>query len=283
MANDADHEPNKATTQTLQQTIQLKFDTQNASEPKSSPNSMQPKLALPQLRIPKLNTTNSMICGLTIPKLRGASGEPLKERQFDIPLLNQLRNQNNSLEVNHGLAKRVSALKIIEPVDGGQVTKVAINGEDRATAPIDLTTAVIAVQKNAPPREAASKQRQKQSTIVEHFDIPFIRCDSNRLYVGLLFGKRHRCNSDKMEPPTTSEQIMAKPSDVGSMLSTSAGYPKSRRSQLKYAATPTELLHLEMYYREDYGRNIKRFRFDTPSPDELVKESLKKSLRILRT
>ncbi|XP_064555759.1 uncharacterized protein LOC135440491 [Drosophila montana] len=230
----------------------------------------------------KLPLLNGISCRLTIPKLRTASGEPLDEPQFNIPLLNKLRSQNNSLELTQ-LEKGVSKLKLTAD-DGGDSTKLkSIQEMQQAPTPlIDLTSTVIAIQKDAPPREAASKVRHKQAAVMEHFDIPFIGCDSlNRVSVGMLFKKRQSSTSSDFEATVT--RIIEKSSDVGSMLDATVGYPRPRQPQLRYAASPLELQNLKMYKREDYGTNIKRFRFDTASPDEIVKEALQKSWRISRT
>jgi len=67
------------------------------------------------------------------------------------------------------------------------------------------------------------------------------------------------------------------------MLDAVVGYPEPRRPRLEYAVTRLERQHLRMCQREDYGSQVKRFRFDTPSPDELVKQALQKSWRVSRT
>lgn len=210
--------------------------------------------------------------GLTIPKLRTASGVPLEEPQFNIPLLNKLRSQNNVLELTQ---QKVANLKIT----ADDAVKPKSKQENSTAAPplIDLTSTVIAAHRDAPPRELATKLRNKQEAAGEQFNIPFISCESLRL---LLRRRRQSLTDDTEEAPV---RIVEKAGAVGRMLDKSVGYPEPRKPQLKYAATPLELQHLKLYKREDYGENIKRFRFDSPSPDELVKLALQKSLRISRT
>lgn len=210
--------------------------------------------------------------GLTIPKLRTASGVPLEEPQFNIPLLNKLRSQNNVLELTQ---QKVANLKIT--ADDGVKPESKQENFTAATPLIDLTSTVIAAHRDAPPRELATKLRNKQETAGEQFNIPFISCESLRL---LLRRRRHSLTDDTEEAPV---RIVEKAGAVGRMLDRSVGYPEPRKPQLKYAATPLELQHLKLYKREDYGENIKRFRFDSPSPDEIVKLALQKSLRISRT
>lgn len=212
---------------------------------------------------------NQLGGGLTIPKLRTAAGVPLEEPQFNIPLLNKLRSQNNVLELTQ---QKVANLKIT-------ADDAAIQADlPTAHSPlIDLTSTVITAHRDAPPRELATKVRSKQETAGEQFNIPFISCESLRL----LLKKRRPSFSDDTEE--SSMRIVEKAGPVGRMLDKSVGYPKPRKPQLKYAATLLELQHLKLYKREDYGTNIIRFRFDSPSPDEVVKLALQKSLRISRT
>lgn len=210
--------------------------------------------------------------GLTIPKLRTAAGVPLEEPQFNIPLLNKLRSQNNVLELTQ---QTVANLKIT--ADNAAKTKSEQENLTAGPPLIDLTSTVIAAHRDAPPRELATKLRNKQETAGEQFNIPFISCESLRL---LLRRRRHSLTDDTEEAPV---RIVEKAGAVGRLLDRSVGYPEPRKPQLKYAATPLELQHLKLYRREDYGENIKRFRFDSPSPDEIVKLALQKSLRISRT
>ncbi|XP_051858011.1 uncharacterized protein LOC117567778 isoform X2 [Drosophila albomicans] len=206
--------------------------------------------------------------GFTIPKLRTASGEALEEPQLNIPLLNKLRSQNNSLTEVTQVEQGVKKLKIATE-----------------TVPlIDLTTAVIAMPKDAPPREAATKVSNRKATLVtEHFDIPFIGCDGlrSRLNAGLLSKTQLKTQTDIESQPIV--EIEEKSSIIGKFMDRSVGYPQPRKPQLKYAASQLELQHLKMCQRQDYGSNLKRFLFDTPSPDERIKEALQKSWRISRT
>ncbi|XP_034480285.1 uncharacterized protein LOC117786245 [Drosophila innubila] len=218
---------------------------------------------------------------ISVPKLR-TSGQSLDKPQFNIPLLNKLHSQNNSLAVNQ-LERDVNKLKITTD-DCQYLREQPQQQQEQPTALIDLTKTVIAVHKDALPREAATKVRNRTAVVTEHFDIPFISCDilRNRLSVDILSKKRQ---TDGMETESESPiiQIVVKSSIVGEFIDRTVGYPKPRKPQLKYAVTPLELLHLKMCKREDYGSNIKRFCFDTPSPDEKVKEALQKSWRISRT
>lgn len=216
--------------------------------------------------------------GLTIPKLRTAAGVPLEEPQFNIPLLNKLRSQNNVLELTQ---QKVASMKITaDDAASNPSAKPKTIQADLPTAHsplIDLTSTVITAHRDAPPRELATKVRSKQETAGEQFNIPFISCESLRL---LLKKRRPSFSDDTQEAPM---RIVEKAGAVGRMLDKSVGYPKPRKPQLKYAATSLELQHLKLYKREDYGKNIIRFRFDSPSPDEVVKLALQKSLRISRT
>ncbi|KAH8386802.1 hypothetical protein KR093_002628, partial [Drosophila rubida] len=209
--------------------------------------------------------------GFTIPKLRTASGETLEEPQLNIPLLNRLRSQNNSLT------------ELTTQVEQG-VKKLKITTE---TLPlIDLTTAVIAVPKNAPPREAASKVMSRKAKLVkEHFDIPFISCEGlrSRLNAGLLSQKKKELDTPDESAEQPIIEIQEKSSIIGMFMNRSVGYPQPRRPQLKYTVTQLERQHLKMCLRQDYGSNLKRFLFDTPSPDERIKQALQKSWRISRT
>ncbi|KAH8416394.1 hypothetical protein KR222_001448 [Zaprionus bogoriensis] len=223
--------------------------------------------------------------GFTIPKLRTASGVPLEEPLFNIPLLNKLRSQNNVLELTQ-LEQKVDKLKLetgdklmsIQEDSGPAPAPVPIAAASASAAPapaplIDLTSTVIAAHKNAPPRELATKVRNKQEAAAMHFNIPFISCERLR-------NRRYSLTEDSEEAPMG---IVEQAGAVGSMLDQSVGYPNPRKPQLKYAATSLELQHLKLYKREDYGANIIRFHFDSPSPDEIVKLALQKSWRISRT
>ncbi|KAH8275916.1 hypothetical protein KR044_006346 [Drosophila immigrans] len=204
--------------------------------------------------------------GFTIPKLRAASGEALEEPHLNIPLLNKLRSQNNSLTA---VTSQVQQLKL---------TTATATATDQL---IDLTSAVIAVAKDAPPREAASKMMSRRATqITEHFDIPFIGCDNlrSRLNAGILSKKTQ---DDNESPPL--REIEEKSSIIGMFMDRSVGYPQPRQPQLKYAVSQLERQHLKMCQRIDYGSNLNRFLFDTPSPDERIKEALQKSWRVSRT
>lgn len=316
MAN-ADHEPDKENTRSLRQSIHQTLGSQNASEPAKSHISIGTKFVIPQL-LPQRNTSkpataeqvehnraaaahneqllnairvkqseardqsgSSNIRQLIIPNLLSASGESLGDSHLQIPL-NKLLKQSNSLDLTQ-VINGVIDLNITAD-DADEITKLKTTKENparsQAAKTIDLTSTLIARQKDAAPREAASKMRHKQaSSVVEHFDIPFISCD--RPPIGLLYEKNLIRMSRDADP--FAARNMEKSSAVGSMMDATVGYPRPRKPQLKYAASPFELQNLKLYKREDYGTNIKRFRFDTPSPDDIVKAALQKSMRISRT
>ncbi|TDG40942.1 hypothetical protein AWZ03_012646 [Drosophila navojoa] len=319
MAN-ADLELDKENKQSLQQSIHQTLGSQNASEPGKTHFSIGTKFVIPQL-LPQRNTSktasaeqmehnraaaahneqllnairlkqseardqsgsseNIAIRQLIIPNLLTASGETLENTHLHIPF-NKSLNQSKSLDLTK-VIKGVVNLNI-NADEAGEITKLKTTKEDPALSQvektIDLTTTLIARQKGAAPREAASKVRHKRaSSVVEHFDIPFISCD--RPPIGLLYKKNLiRMSGDE---GAFASRNMEKSSVVGSMMDATVGYPAPRKPQLKYAASPLELQNLKLCKREDYGTNIKRFRFDTPSPDEIVKAALQKSLRISRT
>ncbi|EDW07950.1 uncharacterized protein LOC6586206 [Drosophila mojavensis] len=319
MAN-GDLELDKENTQSLQQSIHQTLGSQNASEPPKSHISIGTKFVIPQLLPPRntnqpasaeqlehnraaaahneqlLNairvkqseardqpgsTENITMRQLIIPNLLTASGETLEDTHLQIPL-NKLLKQSNSLDLTP-VIKGVISLNITAD-EAGEITKLKTTKENpersQAVKTIDLTSTLIARHKDAAPREAATKLRHKQaSSVVEHFDIPFISCD--RPPIGLLYEKNLIRMSGDADP--FPSRNMEKSSAVGSMMDATVGYPRPRKPQLKYAASPSELQNLKLCKREDYGANIKRFRFDTPSPDEIVKAALQKSLRISRT
>ncbi|KAH8419810.1 hypothetical protein KR009_002863 [Drosophila setifemur] len=304
--------------QTLHQAIQKQFGLQNAGEggssklssdspTTSSPNPAQRhQFVIPQLRIPQLlpqtpidlaaqersrqeaNERNEKLLneikrrrklsesenplgvseGFIIPNL-SIPGAPLGETKLNIPLLERLERSVGELHISS-------------------------SGEgDRATAPatplIDLTSTVIVGAKNAPPKESASKARQKQKgRNSESFEIPFIACDQSTRRCpfsgGLLASRKYPHEEEAAtEAAQDIHEIREEPSVVGIMLDTILGYPEPRQPQLDYAVTRLERQHLKMYAMEEYGSQVKRFRFDTPSPDELVKQALQKSWRISRT
>ncbi|ALC48662.1 CG17982, partial [Drosophila busckii] len=309
-------------THSLEQAIQQKFGLQNdTAASKLQSTTIGAKLIIPQLRIPQLNSTAEvehqrlanernavllkaihkrreqrdsqteceieekpapLLNGFTIPKLRTATGVPLEEPKLDIPLLNQLRSQNNLLGGIAKLEQKVHTLSIASTDDGGDRNTEHHPVPTPATGKslIDLTSTIIAVKKGEPPREAASKMRKRAADTEEKFDIPFIGCEDqrNRLSTGLL----SKWQQDSICLPAIAT-IPEKSSVIGNMLDTIVGYPQPRQPCLTYAASAQELLNLKLYKHQDYGNNIKRFKFDTKSPDELVKDSLQKSWRLTLT
>ncbi|EDV34419.1 uncharacterized protein Dana_GF21307 [Drosophila ananassae] len=299
-------------TQTLHQAIQKKFGLPSACEGASSKlccdpetNSNPPQFIIPQLRIGEdlgtqellrqasdartekllndikrrrqCSETENNTSGFIIPKLGAVPGEPLGETKLNIPLLARLEQSVGQLHISSGDGDRVGD------------TRLASMPQTGPTPLIDLTSTVIAGVKDAPPKESATKAKEKQKRRnTENFEIPFIACNPVRrckLSGGLLANRRHSLHDENVDESEKGEilEIKEEPSAVGSMLDTIVGYPEPRRPQLEYAVTSLERQHLKLCVRPDYGTQIKRFRFDTPSPDELVKQALQKSWRISRT
>ncbi|KAH8289803.1 hypothetical protein KR054_011202 [Drosophila jambulina] len=207
-----------------------------------------------------------------IPQLGAATGEPL-----NIPLLSRLERSVGQLQIRED--------------DGGDRAGDMKSTQRPLSPLIDLTSTVIAGSKDGPPKVAASKAREKLAASQEHFSIPFNPCDpptvcrNPALSGGSLLASRRRTLREEEEeagaesvPPPES-----RPGPIGCMLDAVVGFPEPRQPQLQYAITSLERRHLKMCAREDYGGQVKRFRFDTPSPDELVKQALQKSWRVTRT
>lgn len=98
------------------------------------------------------------LSSFSVPKLRTPSGQTLDKPQFNIPLLNKLRSQNNSFEVTQ-LERDVTKLKIT-PDDFEGIQKQPQQQEPPAAALIDLTKTVIVVQKDA----LLARRQQKYAT-----------------------------------------------------------------------------------------------------------------------
>ncbi|KAH8320285.1 hypothetical protein KR074_001237 [Drosophila pseudoananassae] len=302
--------------QTLHQAIQKKFGLISACEgassklfcdPETNSNPLQShQFVIPQLRVAEDIATQERLrqaadarnekllneikrrrqcsenennaSGFIIPKLGAVPGEPLGETKLNIPLLARLEQGVGQLQISSGDGDRAgnSMLLSMPPTIG-------------PTPLIDLTSTVIAGVKDAPPKESATKAKEKQKRQhTENFEIPFIACNPDRrskLSGGLLADRRRSQHDEKLGDSEKGKilEIKEEPSTVGSMLDTIVGYPEPRRPQLEYAGTMVERQHLKLCLRPDYGTQIKRFRFDTPSPDELVKQALQKSWRISRT
>lgn len=300
-------------TQTLYQAIQKKFGLPSACEGASSKLCCDPetKTNPPQFIIPQLrpgedlgtpepfrqatdaqnetllndikrrrqcSETENTASGFIIPRLGAAPGEPLGETKLNIPLLARLEQSVGLLQISSGDGDRA-----------GDTRQVLMPQTTGPSPPIDLTSTVIAGVKDAPPKESATKAKEKQKRRhTENFEIPFIACNPVRrckLSGGLLGNRRHSLHDENVDESEKGEilELKEEPSAVGSMLDTIVGYPEPRRAQLDYAVTSLERQHLKLCVRQDYGTQIKRFRFDTPSPDELVKKALQKSWRISRT
>nr|XP_016942073.1 uncharacterized protein LOC108018979 [Drosophila suzukii] len=308
-------------TQTLHQAIQAKFGLQGASDSPTlggtsgTPPQTTPRFVIPQLKIPQLQLQaatadaaaqresrlaaeahNQLLlneiklrrrqrsesenqsttgAGFVIPQLAATTTTPGKP--LNIPLLARLE---------HG----VDRLRIRD--DGGDGVKAGATITSTPAPLIDLSSTVIAASKDAPPKESASKARQLTSR--ENFDIPFIACDRGRKSTptgGLLANRRRSLNAEDEEAAEdelanqapANTDYREQPGPIGQMLDAVVGYPEPRRPRLEYAVTQLERQHLRMCQREDYGSQVKRFRFDTPSPDELVKQALQKSWRVSRT
>ncbi|EDW52744.1 uncharacterized protein LOC6620172 [Drosophila sechellia] len=294
--------PTKSLTQAefgIQTTSDLsKLSSISGTSLEAMPRFTIPQLKIPQLRIPKLQLQtnadaadeqeyrraaeahNQMLLneiqlrqrqrsegenkpqsmGFVIPQLVAMPKEPL-----NIPLLTKLEHGMKKLEIGDG---------------------TEMNTATPAPPLIDLTSTIIARHKDAPPKELASKARQLSSR--EHFNNPFIASDRGRRSttgVTLLASKRSiKYDEDELadRSPANSD-YREQPGPIGLMLDAMVGYPEPRKPRLVYAVTPLERHHLRMCQHKDYGIQVKRFRFDTPSPDELVKQALQKSWRISRT
>ncbi|EDV46826.1 uncharacterized protein LOC6550311 [Drosophila erecta] len=285
-------------TQTLHQAIKAEFGTQSTSDlSKLSSISgtnpqMTPRFAIPQLKIPQLQlqananaaaqqesrqaaeTHNQLL--LNEIQLRQQSQRSESENKpqlvgFVIPQLGATPMQPLSIPLLSRLERGVDKLQI---GDG------ATNTDTPASPLIDLSFTVIAGNSGAPPKESASKARQLTSR--ENFDIPFIACDRGRSTpTGDILASRRSINYEEDEP--ANSDYREQPGPIGLMLDAVVGYPEPRKPRLVYAVTPLERQHLRMCQHKDYGSQVKRFRFDTPSPDELVKQALQKSWRVSRT
>ncbi|KAH8373565.1 hypothetical protein KR200_001403 [Drosophila serrata] len=309
-------------TQTLHQAIQKQFGLSNSSDSSKLSNDCHPTLpqnrfVIPQLIIPQLQLQQSTDLAaqersrqatdahnqqllneirrrrqdsdseapavpsgasraegiptvrFVIPKLGAVTGEPL-----NIPLLSRLERGVGQLQ--------------IQDDDGGDRADAMKSTHTPQSPLIDLTSTVISGSKDGPPKVAASKAREKLMASQEHFSIPFNPCDppptlkNSALSGGGLLAGRRRLMPEEEETASVSPPE-SRPGPIGCMLDTVVGYPEPRQPQLQYAITSLEKRHLKMCGREDYGLQVKRFRFDTPSPDELVKQALQKSWRVTRT
>ncbi|XP_026846203.1 uncharacterized protein LOC6598362 [Drosophila persimilis] len=304
----------------LHQAIQQKLGLQNDSE-STKLNTSAFKLIIPQLKIPQLNkgnptpidlaeqekerqavdarnklllnemkrrrqisegekTAGQPFSGFVIPQLCVAPGEPSADAaKLNIPLLNKLLSQNMSSGALPKLERAVDRLHI-SGGDGGD-TIPPLHPVPTAAPLIDLTTAVIKGNQNAPPKEYASKARLKRAQNTHTFDIPFIAYDPVKRFAPSIC----LLTDDKCSMSVDGSDLLAPEhhSVIGSLLDAVVGYPEPRKPQVKYAISLLEQQHLKMYRREDYGSNVKRFRFDTPSPDEVVKQALQKTWRSSKT
>ncbi|SPP88890.1 uncharacterized protein LOC117590535 [Drosophila guanche] len=305
----------------LHQAIQQKFGTQNDSTKLNTPTFklVIPQLKIPQLnqgnptpsdlaaqererqvvdaRNARLlneikrqrelseggTTTGEAAPRFVIPQLCVAPGEPLAvAANLNIPLLNKLHSQNMSDRQNlPKLERAVDRLHISSGDDGGDKISPLRDPLPTATPLIDLTTALIKGSKYAAPKEYATKARLKRAQNTQKFDIPFIAYDPVKRFAPspcLLTDDKCSTNAESNDLLTSEHHSV-----IGSMLDAVVGYPEPRKPQVKYAISVLERQHLKMYRREDYGSNVKRFRFDTPSPDELVKQALQKTWRSSKT
>nr|AAY84941.1 IP09848p [Drosophila melanogaster] len=292
----------------LHQAIQAEFGLQPTSDlsklssisgtsPEAMPKSI-PQLKIPQLRIPQLQLQTNADAAAEQEYRREAEAHnqmllneiQLRQRQrsegenkpqsmgFVLPQLVAMPKEPLNIPL---LTRLESGMKKLDIGDG---TKV--NTATSAPPLIDLTSTIIARHKGAPPKELASKARQL--TNCEPFAIPFIACDRGRRSttgVTLLASKRS-INYDEdvlADRSPANSDYREQPGPIGLMLDEMVGYPEPRKPRLVYAVTPLERQHLRMCQYKDYGIQVKRFRFDTPSPDELVKQALQKSWRFSRT
>ncbi|XP_041674367.1 uncharacterized protein LOC121529661 [Drosophila eugracilis] len=288
-------------TQTLHQAIQAKYGLQSNSEssqlsstsgtlPQTTPRFVIPQLKIPQLQLQAATdaaaqresrqaaeTHNQSILNeiQLRQRQRSESETNLQSVRFPIP---QLASTPGNIPTLSRLERGVDQLQIRD--DGGDRANITTT-----QAPlIDLSSTVIAGNRDAPPKESASKARQLASR--EDFDIPFISCDRGRRNTptgGLLGRSLNNYEDELVDNAPADTEFREQPGPIGHMLDVVVGYPEPRRPCLEYAVTRLERQHLKMCQNENYGSQVKRFRFDTPSPDELVKQALQKSWRITRT
>uniref|UniRef100_A0A6P4FRF9 Uncharacterized protein LOC108052342 n=1 Tax=Drosophila rhopaloa TaxID=1041015 RepID=A0A6P4FRF9_DRORH len=294
-------------THTLHQAIQAKFGTQNASDTSklsstsTTPPQTTPRFVIPQLKIPQLQLQASTDAAaqresrqaadahnqLLLNEIqlrrrqRSESENKVPSAQFVIPPLVPTPAERLNIPLLSRLERGVDQLQIRD--DGGDR---APNRSTPAAPLIDLSSTVIAGIKDAPPKESASKARQLTSR--ENFDIPFIACDRGQRSTptgGLLANRRSlHAEEDELADHTPADtEFREQPGPIGQMLDAVVGYPEPRKPRLEYAVTQLERQHLRLCQRESYGSQVKRFPFDTPSPDELVKQALQKSWRASRT
>ncbi|XP_017055916.1 LOW QUALITY PROTEIN: uncharacterized protein LOC108097888 [Drosophila ficusphila] len=298
------------TTKTLFQAIQAEYglptasDSSKLSSTGGTPPQTTPRFVIPQLKIPQLQLQPSTDSAAQQKSRQAAEAHnqmllneiQLRRRQksesenkvqssgFVIPQLGSTPAEPLNIPLLSRLERGVDRLHIRDDGGDGATTRPAA-----AEAPsplIDLSSTIIAANKNAPPKESASKSRQQ--TNQENFEIPFIACDRGRKSIptgGLLASRRslHEEEDQPDDQTPANTDFPEHPGPIGQMLDAVVGYPEPRKPQLEYSVSRLERQHLRMCQREDYGVQVKRFRFDTPSPDELVKQALQKSWRVSRT
>ncbi|EDX02292.1 uncharacterized protein LOC6525348 [Drosophila yakuba] len=300
-------------TQTLHQAIKTEFGIQNTSDlsklssisgtsPQAAPRFAIPQLKIPQLKIPQLKIPQLQLQANADAAIQQESRQAAETHNQlllnEIQLRQRQRSESESkpqpvefvIPPLGATPKEPLSIPLLDRLERG-VDKLQIG--DGATSPdtpasplIDLSSTVIAENSGAPPKESASKARQLTSH--KSFDIPFIACDRERgsTPTADVLASRRSINYDEDEladrPPADTD-YREQPGPIGLMLDAVVGYPEPRKPRLVYAVTPLERQHLRMCQHQDYGSQVKRFRFDTPSPDELVKQALQKSWRASRT
>ncbi|XP_016949091.1 uncharacterized protein LOC108023918 [Drosophila biarmipes] len=310
-------------TQTLHQAIQAKYGLQDASDASpggstsGTPPQATPRFVIPQLKIPqlRLQAATADAAAQRESRLAADAHNQLLLNEIQLRRRQRSESENQVLLSTTGTGFVIPQLAATTTTPGKPLNipllsrlergvdqlRIRDDGGDGATASqatatpaplIDLSSTVIAASKDAPPKESASKARQLTSR--ENFDIPFIACDRGRRSTptgGLLATRRRSLNAEDEEAAEDelANQAPANtnypehPGPIGQMLDAVVGYPEPRRPRLEYAVTRLERQHLRMCQREEYGSQVKRFRFNTPSPDELVKQALQKSWRVSRT
>ncbi|XP_052850097.1 uncharacterized protein LOC128260855 [Drosophila gunungcola] len=294
---------------TLHQAIQAKFGLQNTSVSSklsststnsNSPQTM-PRFVIPQLKITQLQlqaSTNTDVVAQQASRQAADAHNQLLLNEIQLRRRQRSESENKGPSAGFVIPQLGSTPKDI-PLNipllsrlerGVDQLQIGDDAGDGATTPlIDLSSTVIAGNKDAPPKESASKTRQLTTTSRQNFVIPFIACDRGRRSTptgGLLAQRRslHAEGDDELADQTPANtEFREQPGPIGHMLDAVVGYPEPRTPRLEYAVTRLERQHLRMCQREDYGSQVKRFRFETPSPDELVKQALQKSWRASRT
>ncbi|KAH8306523.1 hypothetical protein KR018_005892 [Drosophila ironensis] len=214
------------------------------------------------------------------------SNSPLIRLESGVKRLNISGGSSDSSSINSSICSSSSG---IGSSSGGDGPTMAPGIEDADMPLIDLTGLIIDSQKGAPVKETASKARERQqATGDKSFAIPFIACDSGtrrKLSGGLLDSRRRFLKDEETAetlPKKPAEEEDA-PSPIGRLLDTYVSRREPGVHYVKFGATRLERLHLKICFGQLFDGPVKRFRFDTPSPDAVVKQTLLKTSRISHT